>query len=84
MCLLPQITLKENVIMLTLQMKRLRLGEVEMAYCSPFPLPTVFFYVTFLASTSSTTNLNPTYRGWSPMGADSLVAKGRSLLCAQE
>lgn len=85
MCLSPQVTLKENVIiMLTLQLKRLKLGEVEMAYCRPFPLPRVFFCVTSLASASSTTNLSPAHRGWSPLDADPLVAKGRSLLCAQE
>lgn len=67
----------------TLQMRSLRLKEVEMACYSPFPLPRVFC-VTSLASASATTNLSPTHGHWSHLDADPLVAKSRSLLFAQE
>lgn len=67
--------------MSTLQMRSLRLREVEMACYSLFSLPRVFC-VTSLASASATTNLSPTHRHWSHFDADPLVAKSKSLLFA--
>lgn len=61
--------------------------ETEAEWCRNGLLqspPAHFFCIASLVSASSTTNLGLTHRGWSPLDADPLMAKVRSLLCAQE
>lgn len=56
---------------------------MEIAWYSSIPLPRAFC-IPPLASTSSTTNWRPTHEDLSPLDANPLMAKVRSLLCAQK